>query len=414
MKRCYSFLLAVVFSATLSFAQDVVQPASVIQDLLDVAEPGSVVSVPAGTYQGALTIPDTIVVQGAGDGQTILDGQDALNVVSFGKESVLIGFTVRNGQSLINSKGNFIGVFECTLENFRRNGVFFETGAGVVANNVIRGDGKAVGILSYGANPLVINNLIENNAVGFQWFLNLIPSVVENLFRNNDVAIRGPEQGTIVLERNLFDNNREIGYRGVLPESNEVRSVAPNEFTLRRGVGFDAYQQLMDTTYEAAVKDHPIIIYDLHDEAGVFDAITLFPWATFTVSASAVDTVINRYEAYDWVADRQINAEFVRERDNRPSVRVNNPELVEKMRERYVLENEYVHPESYFDDGQGNRVFRRMTNLAQIEVVIPHGYEVVSHKPEGILHAGGERPYLSIQDVGVTHVEVILRKIAGP
>jgi hypothetical protein len=129
------------------------------------------------------------------------------------------------------------------------------------------------------------------------------------------------------------------------------------------------------------------------------------------LSASAVDTRIEQYQAYDVVAGQPIHAEYFVQGDSRPSVRVFNPALLEKMRERYVLENRYVHGPSYFDDADGRRIFRRMTNISQIEVVIPSGYRVVSASPVAVLHEGGDRPYLSMVDIGFTDVEVIMDRV---
>jgi hypothetical protein len=410
MKRFLAVLVLVAGWTVAGWAQEVaLVTTAALQDLIDGAEPGEEVLVQPGIYHGTLVLRDGVTLRSTdGDAVTIIDGQGAETVVSFGKESALIGFTVRNGNILAASKGNFIGLFENTLESFQRFGVFFEGGSGVVTHNLIRGNERSVGIFSFSANPLVINNVIEDNNIGFQWYPHLIPSVIGNLFRNNRVAVSGASADTIVLQGNLFDGNTTAASFGELPAGNEIRAVAPNEFVLARGQPTSLYRDLMDTTYEAAVKDHPIIVYDLHDEPGVFDAVTLFPWATFTVSASAIDTRIDTHEAYDWVADRALHSELIREADQRPAVRVNNPEILEKMRERYVLESRYVHPASYVQEPDGRRIFRRMTNLAQIEVVAPNGYTVVESTPPGVVNDGGDRALVSIHDVGVTHVEVIM------
>lgn len=415
MKRLSMLLLTLACCGMWTWAQEPAAiPASVIQDQIDLAQAGDEVVVAPGVYHGAITLKDMVTVRGAGEGVTILDGQGAGEVVAFGKESALVGFTVRNGQVLVASKGNFIGLFECTLEQFARFGVFFDGGSGVVAHNIIRGDGRGVGIMCASANPLIINNIIEGHRIGFQWVHHLIPSVIGNLFRGNVTAVHGAGAAGIVLERNVFDNNQQVASFGEVPDSNEVRAVEPGEFVLPRGGAIDAYRNLMVQTYGEAVSDHPIIIYDLHAEPGVFDAITLFPWASFVVSASTLDTKIEQYEAYDWVGDRALHAEYFQGGDSRPGVKVHNPEIAEKMRERYVLENVYVHPGSYYDEADGRRVFKRMTNLAQIEVVIPAGYRVVSCVPEGVLHEHSTRPYISIHDVGVTHIEVVMERLPAP
>jgi hypothetical protein len=413
MKNVLAVVMGCFLVAT-AVAQEplAVQPSTIIQELIDAASPGDEVLVPAGEYQGAVVIKDRITLRGEGESLSIIDGQGANEVVTFGKEAAIIGFTLRNGQVLAANNGNYIGIFECTLENFARFGVFFNGGSGVVAHNRIVGGPSSVGIMAAAANPLVMNNIVEGNRIGFQWVDYMIPSLIGNLFRNNALAISGPAEGNIVLERNLFDGNAEVINTGVLPDGNDVRPVDAEEFVLVRGGSVAGYRDLMDATYEAAVKDHPIVIYDLPAEPGAFDVIILYPWASFTIGASTVDTVIESFEAYDWVADRPLHAEYFKQGDVRPSVRVHNPDIVEKMRERFVLENRYVHPGSYFDDEQGRRIFRRMTNIAQIEVVIPPGYQVVSASPEAI-QVNAERAYLSMQDIGVTEVEVVMERIAA-
>ena len=183
-----------------------------------------------------------------------------------------------------------------------------------------------------------------------------------------------------------------------------------DHFVLQRAEGSEAYRNLMSETYATLVKDHPIVIYDLHDNAGSFDVIGLFPWANFVLSSSTLDTRIETYRAYDIVKDQSLHAEYFLQNQQRPSVRVHNPELVEKMRERYVLENQYVHGPSYYDEADGRRVFKRHTNVSQIEIVIPSGYRLVSSVPEGILNTSHERPFLTIQDIGDTHLEVVMER----
>ncbi len=418
MKKMSLFvMLAALAGSVMSLnAQPTPLSALLIQDRIDAAVTGEEVLVPAGIYEGTLTLKDGVILRGAGDAVTILDGQGAAEVVTFGKESALIGFTVRNGRVLAANKGSFIGIFECTLEAFSHVAVYFENGAGVVAQTIITGnDRTTTGIFSAGANPLIINNVIANNRVGVHVLPHLIPSIVGNLFQSNSIAIDGPASALAVIERNRFSDNGEDSRLGPLPASNEVGPVEAHAFVLQRGLATSAYHDLMMETYHAAVKDHPIIVYDLQPQVAHFDAIGLFPWANFVLAASAVDTRIERYEAYDVVGNRALSAEYMEQPgDGRPSVRVHNPELLEKMRERYVLENRYVHAPSYLDEPDGRRIFRRMTNVSQIEVVIPAGYQAVSSTPASIEQNHGGRSYLVMEDVGITHIEVIMERIAQP
>lgn len=418
MNKCITTVaLLMLTSALSSHAVEVTQVWNTtedIQDRIDNALPGAEVFVEAGLYRGTLTIKDGITLVGAGDAVTTIDGDGAPEVILFGKESALIGFTIRGGEVLAANRGNFIGIFECTFEDFARIGIYFEGGSGVVAQNILRGNGQSTAILSISANPLIINNLIENNAIGFQWHHHMIPTLLGNLFLNNRVAVGGSSSSSIVMRGNLFDGNAVATAFGPLPPGNEIKSVDIGEFVLQRGRPIRGYRDLMDTTYVEVIKDHPIIVYDLPQQAGSFSAITLFPWATFTVAASAIDTRIASFEAYDWVADRALNAVYQQDDANRPSVRVFNPELLEKMRERYVLENIYIHPASYYDDENGLRIFRRVTNVAQIEVMIPRGYRVVSSKPEALVLGDQNRTWLSIHDLGFTDLEVILEKVVTP
>ncbi|MGA1529735.1 MAG: right-handed parallel beta-helix repeat-containing protein [Kiritimatiellia bacterium] len=392
-----------------------VQSTSLIQHRIDVAAPGDEVVVEPGIYHGTLQIKDGVFVRGAGEGEVTLDGQGAPQVVQLGKESAIAGFTIRNGGTLVANQGTFGGVFECTLESFGAFAIMLQGGSGVVAHNQIKGEAGRVAVLNMAANALIVNNVIEGNRVGVQIHPQLIPTLSDNLFRNNETAIEVVGEAKAILERNLFyQNGRATSQEGLLAGSNTLVEEDPGAFILQRGADSALYRDLMNETYAAAVTDHPLVIYDLLDEAGAFDVIGLFPWANFSLSASTLDTAIERYHAYDIVEDQPLNAEYFLQNNQRPSVKVHNPELMEKMRERYVLENRYVHGPSYFDNAEGLRVFKRLTNVSQIEVVIPAGYELVSSKPEGVLRDGFERPYLSINDIGDTHLEIVMRRNALP
>ncbi len=400
---CLLFLSSVARADFLSAAS--------LQALIDAAEPGAEIMVPAGTYAGVVHLRDGLTLRGAGDDVTIIDGQGAAQVVTLGKNAALIGFTVRGGAMLVGNAGNFAGVFECTLTGYSSFALAFQGGSGVAAHNRIEGSAGRTGILCANANPAIVNNLISGNQNGVQIHPHLIPVIADNLFRDNVMAVHIVGDSRAVIERNHFDGNQQVVSSGELADGNVVGPEDTGEFVLVRGADTAGYHALMREAFGTAVKDHPIVIYDLRDDVGSFDVIGLFPWATFSLAASTLDTTIQSYNAYDIVNDQPLHAAYELMNGDRPSVRVHNPDLLEKMRERYVLENHYVHAPSYFDQPDGRRVFKRHTNVSQMEIVLPAGYRLVSSVPEGVLQAGFDRPYLIIRDVGDTYIEVVLEPV---
>ena len=130
----FTALLALCFSMLAGTS-----PANELQDRLNQSVAGDVVEVSPGVYEGALTIPDGVILWGAGAGQTILDGAGADVVVSMGKDSVLGGVTIQNGKTGVNNQGNYIGVFESELTGLTRAGIWLQNGSAVIANNRFMG-----------------------------------------------------------------------------------------------------------------------------------------------------------------------------------------------------------------------------------------------------------------------------------
>ncbi len=377
------------------------------QQTLDLAYPGDVVTLPAGTYQGELTIPDGVMVVGDGVEDTIIDGNGAEIVVHGGKETALIGVTVRNGKTGIHTHGKYMGVFECFIENVDRTGIWVDNGTAIIQNNIIRGkDQRTTGIFCLAANPYIAGNMIYDHAVGVRIVHNYIPTLHRNVFRNNRIGIEVSHGAKVVTRGNVFDGNGEPIKGAGLHESDAVRPYDPVADLIARSISPAAYRAQMDMMFDELVAMHPLVVYDLQPVPGQFDVICLFPWATFAVSASAIETSILQYDAYDWVTDESLHAVFQLGPDERPGVVANNPEKTEKNLDRYVLENRYVHEPSYRYNEAGNLVFRRETNLSRIEVVLPKGYKALhANYPYDSRDAGG-RQVLMINDVGFTTVEV--------
>jgi len=383
----------------------------IIQTLIDDAPSGTEIIVPAGHYRGSIRIKDDVVVRGSGADSCVIDGDGKGIGVLLGKNSAIIGFKIQNAPVLVHNQGNFAAVFECALFDYTQHAVLFSGGSGVLAHNRLQGNGSAVGVMVANANPLIVNNHISSNQTGVQITPNLTPTIMDNLFSNNAIAVAAiGTDARAALQRNIYDGNAQVTSGFASAGEVDPSGTGAGGFRLESGVATDAYRNLMRETFTTVVKHHPIIVYDLQPEAGAFDAIGLFPWATFTLTASTKDTVIQEYRAFDLLTRDSLHAEYA-EDQMRPSVRVLNPQLTEKMRERYVLENRYVHPASYFDETPDRRTFKRMTNVAQIEVVIPEGYALLSSQPEGRQTSDADgRDVVVITSMGETIVQVNLER----
>ena len=398
----FTALLALCFSMLAGTS-----PANELQDRLNQSVAGDVVEVSPGVFEGALTIPDGVILWGAGAGQTILDGAGADVVVSMGKDSVLGGVTIQNGKTGVNNQGNYIGVFESELTGLTRAGIWLQNGSAVIANNRFMGRDKVgTGIFCLSANPMIANNWFEDLAFGVRVYHEFIPSLIGNVFLNNRIGIDVGGNAKLVLQDNLWSGN-EVAVRGWDLDPSTELNADVSDWVLVRGVSPDRYIGMMDASYETIASQHPAVIYDLPAALGEFDVILLFPWATFSIGASAVDTVVADHFAYDWVEPRELNSELSQPEHDRPWVRVNNPDITEKGLDRYVLENRFVHPGSYYRDEQGLLVFERMTTLSRIDVLPPPGYRVLDcNLPYAPIEEGG-RTGLRIRDIGATTVKAV-------
>lgn len=385
-----------------------------LQDLINAAAPDSVVTVPAGTYNEPVTLKDGMtLISEAGPEATIIDGGGVPFVVVGGKQSAIIGFTIHNGQNAVYNMGNFIGVFECVISNFTANGINLEKGAAAVANNLITGGTNATGIACNEANPYVGYNIISYNKTGFSVARGLIPTLDHNVFLSNEVAVASIDGTAIVMNGNVFDGNKQ-NVTGIPMSTNDaVRAPTAEELTLLRGQTVESYRALMKKIFDEATASQPRIIYDLSNEQGKFNLIVTYPYATFSVSASARDTVIRAYDAYDRSNDAALNAQYVVAAGH-PTVAVINPQIVEKAHDRYVLEKIFEHIPSYTFNADGTRTFNRLTNLSRIEVLLPAGFSLASGNPGVTVETKGDRQVVKLNAMGMTTLNLQLKNAAAP
>lgn len=384
-----------------------------VQDAIQAAAGTGVLELPAGEYRGPIHLPDGFTLVGAGAGQTILDGEGAAAVVAMGNHAALVGCSVRNGQVGIRSAKGFIGVFDCEVSGIAREGVSLLGGSGCLVGNSIEGGPAATGIDCFEANPYVYRNQIRNNKIGVWVSGPLAPVLQANVFQGNETAVVVQAGASAALIGNVFEANGAALVGQDLAAGNEIRAAVAEELRLAGGADWESCRRMMQAVAEQSISAHPLVQYNLPPEPGRFHLAILYPSASFTILASATDTVIESYDAYDGLTDQDLNAQFVRE-GSYSGVTVANPEIQESQAERYVLEKTFIHPASYHAESDGTLVFDRLTNLPRIEVLLPPGYEVVSANPGANIDARGPRQRVSLRNFGATQIHLVLKKSAAP
>lgn len=386
--------------------------AGVIQDKINAAQAGDVVVIPAGTYNENITIKDGVMLfSEAGPESTIIESPNVPFAVVFGRDSALVGFTVRGGQQSLYNMGNFFGVFECNIEGFSQIGINIEKGSAAILYNRVSGSNTTTGINCTEANPYIGYNLIENNHTGFNVTRFLVPTLDHNIFRNNQIAVNSGDGTEIQMLSNIFFGNGQNSVGVKLGIKDEVREPTAEELKLQRGIKAADYRALMKKIFEEAAAGSPRIMYDLSSEAGVFNLIVTYPYATFSVSASTRDTVIKNYDAYDRDTDGALNAQYAVAQGH-PTVAVLNPQITDKAFDRFVLEKRFEHPASYSFGNDGKRTFNRLTNLPRIEVILPPGFTATETNPGSTTEQRGNRQVVKLLSMGMTTLNIVMAPAA--
>ncbi len=381
-----------------------------IQDAINAAPNNGVVEIPAGVYQESIKVKDGITLVGAGAETTIIDAQGADTAVLLARNSMMIGFTIRNARTAVrNENGSFVGVFECDILDFQNFGIRIESGSAALLHNRVMGDHRGVGIACFGSNPYVGYSLIQANRIGVQAVMEYIPTVDHCVFDDNETGIEVLNRAQLVSKNNIFSRNKTAIVGQNLGADDAEREVAPEDLALHRGNSVESYRALMSKVFEQAAAMHPRVIYDLSDTPGRFHLTISYPWASFTVLASTKDTIIEAYDAYDRSTDHELRAAY-QSATGYPGITLDNPELQEKSLDRYVLEKIFNHVPSLNFTADGALVFDRLTNISRIEVVPPPGYHFVEAGPGGTISTNNGRESFTLTEIGFTRIHAVMSK----
>lgn len=237
--------LAVVFGAS---AQEVRQTTDEIARLIESAEPGSTVVVPAGVYEGNLRIEKAVVLDG--QGLVTIDGLGEGTVVEIVVGDVTLrGMTIRNSGSTVDQEPAGVRALAgpVYIENNRFEDVYFgidlrPAGDSIIRNNIVigkelelgrRGDGIRLWwshntiiedntidavrdmVFWYSEDLSVARNVVTNSRYGLHFMYSHNTTLRENELTSNSVGIYLMYSNNIHLVGNSIVNNRGTSGYGI-------------------------------------------------------------------------------------------------------------------------------------------------------------------------------------------------------
>lgn len=380
-----------------------------IQELLASASPGDEVAVPAGQYYGSITVPDGVTLIGDGADTTILDGGGKGHVVTMGKNTVLAGFTIRNGLvGVANTNEAFFTVADCRITANIQYGVMVRGGSALIVSNLISATRQLAGVVCLQSNPYILDNVFEGNVFGVVVGGKLVPTIVDNIFIGNQTAIRLNSAGAIT-GNNIFDRNGANIVGGNMDATDKVQTVNLAQLMpYNRKPG--RYTELIRRAFDQVTSEHPAVLYTLLPEDGRFLVATLFPWATFTVASATPDTLINGHMAFDTMTQDILASEKVTAMQL-PAVAVRGDKQPDMELNRYALDMAYEHPGSYYTDSDGRRHFTRTTSFSMIHISLPSGWTATSILPAGTSELSGDKEVVNIRSCGHTRIDLVLEPV---
>lgn len=197
----------------------IVNPGDSIQDAVDMASPGDVVSVASGTYYEHVVINKALTLKGAGSSDVFIDGSGENEaIISVSASNVEIsGFTIQNGSKTYEYPYGGIQILHSENVTVRNNviqknyyGVFLSTSnfSNIIENVIIEDYDCGIKVSDSSYNHVVANNIM-NNPTGI--WITSEASKNNTVYRNNFIN-NNSSQATLYSFSTRWDNCAEGNY----------------------------------------------------------------------------------------------------------------------------------------------------------------------------------------------------------
>jgi nitrous oxidase accessory protein len=216
-------LLAVVGVLTSVIVPSPANAETDLQALIDDAEPGSVLTLPAGTYEGQILIDKALEIRG--QGWPVIDaGGEGTNITIEAPDVTLTGLVIANTGSSLDRENSGISANapRATITNNRLENVLFgiflrRADDSVVSGNTIgamdvgparRGDGIR---LWESQNVLIEGNTVDGGRDTVIWFSNDVV-IRDNSFTNGRYGVHFMYSDDALIEHNVLADNSVGGF----------------------------------------------------------------------------------------------------------------------------------------------------------------------------------------------------------
>jgi len=438
-----------------------------IQNQIDKALLGDVIPVPEGTYEGNLVLKNGIALVGAEGGGTIIDGSGLDATIVGSPDTVLSNLTIVGGRAGVDTRGSFMGIFDCRFKNNKPMAIHVCGGSAVIVNNLITGGS----ISCNSSNPMIVcNTLVPDGIDGIWTWYAPGPTAVNNIITGASWAVGAGAGSAPKLENNVYWANKKdvegcaadahplcvdplfidtVDYRldsssPLIGTGITVEGIWENgKLDIGRNAGktfsVEECRTIMSNAAAAIEAKGPSITYTLGEPLGEFLVTVNYPRKNFSIRSSTPETEIANVEAFDKKGEESLIAELVKEIFPRVSVKggeslpvptaspeavaspgpeeaasVNSANAEKNSTEsdnRYTLRNIYKNAGSYYEGDDGLRVFKRKTNISKVTVEIPEGYALKYALRNGVAIEGELSAPIEIRVPGIKEIEIGMEKI---